>query len=902
MKSKVYLFLAGLAFLVPYLLIYRAFFTNSPLSWGDAPFFYPENLKELFNFPFTWDIRNDNFGAPQFNVLWLYLPTYLYGLVNDFLGIENNILVRIIFYLPATLISFLGAWFLIGSFVKDKQSLPIHHVQGKQSLPPPVGGGKIPKFLGSFFYSFNTYFLMVADGGQIGVALAYGLFPLTAHFLYQYLHLETKKYFFLSLLFLLLLTNIDMRIFLLLLLTVFLILIGDLDKLKVNLSSKLFGVAVLLISTFLADLFWILPTWLNFNSVGLNIGVDKLEGIVSLTNSLFIYQPQFPLNEFGRSINVPFYFAFVPLLLFGGLLARKKQFLIFGLIFLVLAFITKGSSEPLGLWYTFLVNNIPLGFLFRDSSKFFIPQILFASLLLSFSVCQIALKLPKKKNIFFVFVYIFLLILISPAFGGLTGTLSLKPSDPSFSTIAGNLKASEPFFRSVWFPEKPPLGYAVWGKEAISANNLYKDLPFALMIQGEYDLFYFLHHSQLSDWFKLLGIKYAFFPENPRKKTWTDQERKDREKFVDFLSQNTSFKVLNWPISFPGYQVSDPNPKIFTQEKVIIVVGDGSIYENLKTKYTNFHLYNQGFIFVEDGLFNPDQLVSLPKQSAYLILNQRNNIDLALALKQRNFLEFVPSFNNWGVYKSNQYLNWKYELLKNGIAVKDLGFNRGLYFSSIKDEKLQFKIPVPQNGQYRLALRTISNQESAGIRINFKNQEILKNIDSFKWNVLGPLSLQKGNENISLENLGGFNAVNVIALIPEQDYQEALSLSNQIIEKYEHINLDTQIEKKLKDLQYQEVGYQMHNPTNYLISLNEGNKWIIFTDHYNRDWNINNTPHFPLYSMINGFYVDQPQSLQLQYLPQSSVKFSVYLSMATVLVIIVGGLVYFLRRKIYGIN
>jgi len=122
----------------------------------------------------------------------------------------------------------------------------------------------------------------------------------------------------------------------------------------------------------------------------------------------------------------------------------------------------------------------------------------------------------------------YLVVLIFPAFNGqLTGVLKAGSFNKDHLVIRDNLIKEPNFLRTLWFPEAPPLAFRGKNKEALNADQLYKEKPFASMIIGEYDLFYFLHNRQLSDWFRLLGIKYAFFPENERKKVWTEKEQEE---------------------------------------------------------------------------------------------------------------------------------------------------------------------------------------------------------------------------------------------------------------------------------------------------------------------------------------------------------------------------------------
>src|SRR5258708_171764 len=510
MRNK--LFLSGLLFIVIiYALVFRSFFSNSILSFGDAPYFFRENLRELFNIPLAWDVRNNNLGAPQGLVLWLFLPTFVFGLLNQLFNLSNQVLIRLIFYFPATLLALWGSWKYLGKFSQDKTV----------------------RLLGSFLYGFNTYFLMLLDGGQIGMALSYGLFPLGILFLTNFLETPSRQNNYLSIVILFLISNSDLRVFIILFVYIlsFLIIEGLLKKTFPKTFKQILNLFFLLLLTISLDLFWVIPFALNLKNGVASIGSLSSTQFINLTNSLLLFQPHFPLNEFGNLFTTPFYFAFLPILLFLGLIiqSNKKQasinYLLFGFLFCMFAFLTKGFAEPLGGFYKIAIEKLPLGVSFRDSSKFFIPLFLVASTLICFSLDILKFYIKKANYLIVMIVFFYLCLLIYPSLlGRLTGNLGFKTFPSDYQTIYQKISSSDNFYRSLWFPQKPSLGFGDWDHPALSANDLYKERPFASMIDGEYDLFYYLHNPQLNDWLSLIGVKYLFFPIDERKKTWRPQD------------------------------------------------------------------------------------------------------------------------------------------------------------------------------------------------------------------------------------------------------------------------------------------------------------------------------------------------------------------------------------------
>src|SRR3989344_2077800 len=325
--TKVIFFLIFI--LIPYVLIYKVFFTNLPISFGDAPYFYPENLKELFNLPILWDFRNANFGAPQAGILWLFLPTFLFGFLNHLFSFEHEILIRLIFLFPATILSLYGTYLFLSRISQDF----------------------LVKLLGSFFYGFNTYILMVLDGGQIGVGLAYGFFPLVSYLLLNFLNKPSQINFIKALICLFLIINIDLRVGLLSI--AFSLIWFILENWGRNISkgiiNRLLLLLFLIISVGLLCSFWLIPFLLNNGEFpgGRFTEVLQNSNLISLLDSFYIYQPHFPLNDFGKVFPPPFYFGLIPFLLIIPYLLKGKdlKFLIF---FLILVFLSKGTNTPFG--------------------------------------------------------------------------------------------------------------------------------------------------------------------------------------------------------------------------------------------------------------------------------------------------------------------------------------------------------------------------------------------------------------------------------------------------------------------------------------------------------------------------------------------------------------------------
>jgi len=95
----------------------------------------------------------------------------------------------------------------------------------------------------------------------------------------------------------------------------------------------------------------------------------------------------------------------------------------------------------------------------------------------------------------------------------------------------------------------------------------------------------------------------------------------------------------------------------------------------------------------------------------------------------------------------------------------------------IEPVTLEIPYTIPETDQYILLARVFQNQQ--GGRILIKNDQetypiyTRDQLNKFTWIQLDNATLQQGQHKLTLTNLEGFNAVNLFALVPAQEYREA---------------------------------------------------------------------------------------------------------------------------------
>ncbi|MFC1624885.1 hypothetical protein ACFL15_00755 [Patescibacteria group bacterium] len=870
------LFILGI--IIPLMLGFRFLFSTNQLVWGDAPFFYKEGLKELFFEPYSWVERGNTLGGIN-SFLWLSPWMVLYGALGTVFNLGNSEIIRIIFYFPSLSLSVLGTY-LLGKYLKFS---------------------KVILFFSSIFYVFNTYYLLIVDGGQVGIALAYGLFPFLILYLKKLFDKQNAANFFLALLFSFIVTSVDPRFYVIGFITV--ILWQVFESIFKKDISIIKGILYLVLSFLILiplSFYWINP-YFKLGVPNLSTEVVSLQ-LNSFLNTLFLYQPHWYLNVYGKVTYPPFYFILIPISIFSNLfLKEKKKTLPLIGTFLVLAFIAKGSTPPFEELFNFFIKNVPFAEVFRDSSKFFTPLILFGGILIANTIDSLNKKNTKNFIILFSFVYI--LFFVNPLFSEkLKWNLSNRNNtnlDQIYELIKND---QEDYFRTAWFYEKPPLAFETREKPSLNAKDLISFRPFSSLNVGSYDSLNFMHQGNWQDWFRLLGIKYLVFSGNQRQLDITDNELSDWNEFLEFTDTQEGVEKVGTIDNLPVYALDNLTPKVFGLEKLFIVVGSDDVYEKIENVNPNFSRSNQGFVFVEDGMYDISSLKDVSFESAVIVFNLKAKNDLVLSSLKEKFTNPISYKNSqWSLWSEDKYLEWKFQLLTRGVETREFDYKKGIAFSTQPGEEINYTFPIPEDGEYIPAFRIMEALDSEGVQISYQGRkQTHESSDNyqFNWYIDEPIFLDKGKLSISIENLGGLNVINTFTFIPKDDFDNATVLIEELMSAYQVIDLSNsneiiKLSSLINNQNWKEIEY-----TNEKIlffgfpEITEDINWIVLSQKYDPNWQLLRGDlvyeSLPFYSMINGFYVDNKwQKFSIEFKGQEYFRWGVYVTVISTLLSII---------------
>ncbi len=100
---------------------------------------------------------------------------------------------------------------------------------------------------------------------------------------------------------------------------------------------------------------------------------------------------------------------------------------------------------------------------------------------------------------------------------------------------------------------------------------------------------------------------------------------------------------------------------------------------------------------------------------------------------------------------------------------------------------LDMDVNIEKDGAYELFVRYFRNKDGGAIDIAMDGQSVQKintydQLNKFVWKKVNTLDLKKGKHKLTLTNLEGFNAVNIFALIPSDEYADMEKKTEELLE------------------------------------------------------------------------------------------------------------------------
>jgi len=901
------------------------FFTMIPNMGYDLSYDF-EPIYGGFPLPWSWmPLVGQGFGMYTLGTAWTYPIQIIFQLLLKF-NVPFWLQMKYFAVLPIVLLSVYGMYKISKLY-------------------------KVNWFVSVLFYLTNTYFLLLIDGGQINLGLAYALFPVSFYLFRRSVDSDfrVKLLFSLSVW---VVGMFDLRIVYLLALIIGIYFFFEIEKYKNYLLIFILTAIILP----LLNSFWILPSLLLKgvslpSGYGSAIQLQKMN-FTTITHAFFLQQPHWYKNVFGKVGEPVWYMALIPIFAFLPLLRRVKggPLLYFTAIGLVGIFLSKGSNEPLGGVYEWLFINIPGFNLFRDSTKFYFITSFSYSLLFAISFDEV--KKHFNEKILYITTVIYVLAITYPVYSGkMTGTFSKPVFFQEINRASKFLHQDSIFGRVLWIPTKPGLGYYSPNHPAVDGFALLERRPFTIGTVGKYEQTNYLREAPfMGELFAVAGIKYIAYPYPDERRETLKQDNIDY--YYNFLEQLTNLPWVEKRISDPPVavlQTKKTKDHIFLAQNSYYVVGSDRIYWDLM-KLPDFDLSDNALVFAEEKA----EMINNIDPNSKVILYDKSDTDLLMSMVNENEFYFPakdlgrePSDNVSGLWKREtsdliwwrDFLQTKYGIdslefdYDGGWAIsegnmnyelRDLGFGMGdnlfvrvmesgrggrveFWQGEEKIGEIDSRIEEPEKIEIKLTgYKDIPDQITTFDKADFGWQMVgkLKRDPSASTGTLQHPSSLRMTDSITIKTYGEINVINAIVTISDEELEELQGK----VEKLENEGRITNFDGSLK-LAYElshtpnsipHIAYTRVNPTKYEIEITGLQKpaYLIFSETFDELWELNGQPSKRVYSLLNGFYVDKDGKYTLFFTPQKYVWPGLVVS-AVSLAFIIGLLSYRkLRKKI----
>jgi len=525
----------------------------------------------------------------------------------------------------------------------------------------------------------------------------------------------------------------------------------------------------------------------------------------------------------------PFYIPWIlaglilPLSALTVLLIRKDKYTVYFSFMCILSILpSMGSNGPFSQMYRWMVFDAPfsnaIGWVFRDPNKWnsltalaysFLLGILFSEIL-SYNFKPININFVSKFRYFTKYlksVLIVLLIILSltlyvgpTVYAYFTQIYTPVNVPQEYYRVNEWLKKQNGDFRVLWLaplshgilvngqlvyswaPNKPySSGIDSWSS---SKPSMATDTPEA---QRFTDFLYELIMKGHVDKYLIpLGVKYIIYHNDI-----LGAEIQGQLDIQSLMNQKEELELV-WHKDkgfIYVFQVHSYPVRISSSSRTLLVVGG---VNSLTMLYSimSLNFSDTSILFLEQKFYD----TSILNSSKDVMIVNKDVSDLALSFLDKKYV-MVPfdytissdPYREWA--KTNVYEDWwTAPSARNFVGYLDWDYGLGLVKTTASNAKLTMDYVATSSGKYGIWVRYYESLTGGRISLSVDETKISE-IDTvgergFIWRKIGFTSLNEGKHNLVLENINGFNAVNLVALVPTSVEEKLFSLVQNLDIKY----------------------------------------------------------------------------------------------------------------------
>jgi hypothetical protein len=483
------------------------------------------------------------------------------------------------------------------------------------------------------------------------------------------------------------------------------------------------------------------------------------------------------------------------------LLYKPNKLLIYLGILLVLSVILSVIPYYFPNLYNWFIFDLPgsslYSWVFR-SPKFYHFMSISIAAMLSLSGMRIYQILYRQKkrfskavpSIFLLIVLVFSLVpnyvLLTGDFNGYHKSYGL-PGD--YTDLLAFLKKQDGNYKSIWGPPYAGLN-STWTdnnigdlEDQISPTNTFNgpqtlyDYIYPVIFGIRFPYGSIVSDGQtnnLSEFLSPINVKYIVLHNDiPSLKDRVDKLSAALNKQKDIESKQFGFMTL--------YTIKDAAQQLSSKQSTMLIQGGGLLRFASILHSKSFNSNNTGALFSDIDLGqNPkmwnlsDTLIPENEISYSEYMLGKNDVVIVSPSTYTN--RFAP-LELWSKSSSNtpSFLNF---LHGSGIALPyQFDYGKNIIFTSADNSQLSIPLSISNPGEYKVMLRYFANDKGGLLDLDLNGKSLTlgtnSHLNRFVWTDLGTLRLQEGGaQTLSIKNRNGFNALNLIALIPTEKYEQ----------------------------------------------------------------------------------------------------------------------------------
>ncbi|MBV9175755.1 MAG: hypothetical protein JO297_01810 [Nitrososphaeraceae archaeon] len=580
------------------------------------------------------------------------------------------------------------------------------------------------------------------------------------------------------------------------------------------------GKPVLLIVSLylLINTYWIYPYILSSRIKDVAPARVQTEEVIKMLSRNSNFLNVFRLTEqwFSRTVNdqpsqasvlFPLWLGasfLIPVLAFSSLLKKNRRYVLyFSLIAVIGIFLTVGTESTIKFW-TIFVFYVPFiskfNYLFREPDKWAFLIAFAYSFLISITSFEI-LKFSEKVKHTYILLGGFLVlalgsILLSsyPIYNDSLNKAygpTVIPDD--FKDLNKYLSNTRDIYKFFLMP------YAGGQSNAWSKGHLIGDIVYQLSLVKPSIMPPTWYYTLITNSITLnktnninnliypLGTSYLIYH--------NDTLNPDNRNLLKKLYLLKGIKNIHNSGFFKIFRADWESRQLNIPSQNIVIVGDMDKFLSLNS-LNSFNSLNTSLFFLDSNTGREKYDYAMNADG--LILDRNSTNDLMLSFVENKYIvrpfdiatHHYPS-KMWSVAATTDPLHGDFHPYLNqfGIENRNLDYGNGLVLTWARNNVLNIPVEIEKDDNYNLYMRYLENQQGGVVNIYLDNK-LIKEVttkdqsNKFSWENIGTFNMIKGKHTLTLENVQGFNAVNIFALIPptEKSRLESnmYSLSNKL--------------------------------------------------------------------------------------------------------------------------